>query len=390
MGENDNSTLRVALACSGIGHVNRGYEGSVLQLFEAISAKVDARLYVGKPLGIGIACRTTVGRMSAIYRVWPFRRISQYSRYRNENYSFAMQLIPALIARPVDVIFTPDHCLALLLQRMRRLLPGKPTVVFSNGAPFENTFCDKFSAVHQKSFSHYQESKGTALHQRSYLIPNGFDQARLTMPESFRRDEALQKYGVAPESTVILSLAAINKTHKRIDWLLNEFSQLDQSRFSLIVAGQPGNESDELKSLSTTLGCNATFLSVPHDDVPELLWAADMLALTSLSEGFPRSVAEAMGAQRHIFVHPHDNAKWIIGENTNCFVDMQATGALKAAIERAATCPSMTQAGIAQNFERFKSLFSWQCVADAYLKMFHEVAGSRSAGSNVEVPPVST
>jgi 1,2-diacylglycerol 3-alpha-glucosyltransferase len=379
--EFENSRLRVALACSGIGHVSRGYEGSVLQLFEAISGKVDARLYVGKPATAGTVCRTTINRLSALYKLWPLSGISQYSRYRNENYSFAMQLIPALIVSPVDVIFTPDHCLALLLQRIRRLLPGKPAVIFSNGAPFENSFCERFAAVHQKSFSHYTESEGSELHGRSFLIPNGFDPARLTMPESFRRENVLQRYGIDNARKIILSLSALNKTHKRVDWLLTEFAQLDQSRFSLIVAGQPGEETDELKSLSSSLGCHAKFLTVPHHEVPELIWAADMMALTSLSEGFPRSVAEAMGAKRHIFVHPHENARWIVGDNTSCFVDMRVAGALKSAIEQALAEPKVLQTSVARNFERFNSMFSWQCVANAYLRMFHEVAMRDRASS---------
>ena len=368
---------RVALACSGIGHVNRGYEASVTELFNAVSNRIDVQLYRGQGKSPGQTCLTTIGRHSPLYSIWPLSLIGAYSRYRNENYSFALHLILSLFVRPVDIVFTPDHCLAVLLKRIHWLLPRRPVIVFSNGAPFENSFCDSFAVVHQKSYEHYVRSEGTELHKKSWLIPNGFDANRLRKPDSFSRDKVLKQLGVDPNVTVVLALSAHNNTHKRVDWLLSEFVKLDQKEFALIIAGQPTGEAAELKRMRDELGCNATFVTVAEKAVPELIWASDMMALCSLSEGFPRAVAEAMGGGKHIFVHPHKNSRWIVGENEFCFVDMEKESALANALQHAASNPELLAASAARNYRRFVNQFTWENVAVAYVNMFVELLAVR-------------
>lgn len=366
-------TLRVALACSGIGHVNRGYEASVAELFQAIKDRVDVQLYRGNGSGPGVRSLTTIRRRSLIYRMWPLQRLSEYARYRNENLSFAIHFVVCLFFRPVDIVFTPDHILALTLKKIRRFLPRRPTVVFSNGAPFENEFCAKFEAVHQKSFEHFAQARGTDLQERSWLIANGFSAERLQQPSDFSRSETLNQFDIDPETTVVLALSAHDISHKRVDWLLSEFSRLDQNQFTLIVAGQPTGDSESLRDQARNSKCNVRFVTVPQQDVPGLIWSSDMMVLCSLSEGFPRSVAESMGGRRHIFVHPHENAKWIIGDNKYCFVDMERQSALAEMIQHAAEHPALVAASATRNHQRFLDNFTWQRVAESYEKLFLEV-----------------
>ncbi|WP_186774793.1 glycosyltransferase family 4 protein [Allorhodopirellula solitaria] len=373
---------RVVLACSGIGHVNRGYEASVSELFAAIASRGDVQLYQGKGSFPGKRSVTTIGRRAALYRAWPFSRTSEYARYRNENLSFAVHFASSLFRRPADIVFTPDHCLAGYLQKMRAWLPRKPTVVFSNGAPFENQFCERFEAVHQKSYEHYAASEGTPLQQRSWLIANGFSAQRLSQPVGFSRSEVLNRYNVDPRSKVVLSLSAHNKSHKRVDWLLREFATLDQAKFTLIVAGQPTGDSEELQQLSADLRCNVRFLTVPQELVPELIWASDLMTLCSLSEGFPRSIAEAMGGERHVFVHPHQNAKWILGDNEYCFVDMEEKSALANALRDACNNPEKVAMSARSIHQRFLDNFTWERVSDVYVAMFAEIMDLRRASEH--------
>ncbi len=370
---------RIALACSGIGHVNRGYEASVSELYAAIGNRVDVQLYKGKGSSPGKRCLTTIGRRSALYRVWPFSKASEYSRYRNENMSFAVSFLSSLFLRPFDIIFTPEHFLAIFLQRMQTFLPGKPTIVFSNGAPFENRFCENFEAVHQKSYEHYAMSAGTDLRQRSWLIPNGFSAERLRQPSSFSRSEVLKSHAVDPETTVVVAVSAHNKAHKRVDWLLKEFAKLNQTQFSLIIAGQPTQDSQELRQLSSELGCNVRFVTVPQESVPELIWASDVMVLCSLSEGFPRSIAESMGGMRHIFVHPHDNAKWILGDNDYCFVDMEKESELTNALRDVSGNPRQAAASATLMHQRFLEHFTWNRVGNSYIDMFAEIMEERTS-----------
>ena len=384
------SNFRVALACSGIGHVNRGYEASVTEMYGALKSRIDVELYQGNGTAVGERCLTTVGRRSHLYRILPLSLISPYSRYRNENLSFALHFILKLLQTPADIVFTPDHCLALLLKRISRFLPRQPLIVFSNGAPFENAFCQNFDAVHQKSFEHYAASQGSELHGRSWLIANGFDASRLQMPDSFSRSDYLQSLDVRPDTTVVLSLAAHNIAHKRVDWLLSEFSNLDQTRFTLVVAGQPTDDSERLRQMGSDLRCNVRFVTVPQQDVPRLIWASNLMTLCSLSEGFPRAVAEAMGAGRHIFVHPHENAQWILGDNDYSFVNMTQKSSLADALQHAVEHPEQVQASVHRNRQRFLAEFAWARVADSYVTMFthlyQQKTGQRAGTAAVASP----
>ena len=98
------------------------------------------------------------------------------------------------------------------------------------------------------------------------------------------------------------------------------------------------------------------------------------MVLGSLWEGFPRVVAEAMGARKMIFVHPHQNGREILGGDNLGLVDMSAHGCLADAIRRWLQSPKQFQSGVARNYERFLGNFSWPAVADRYLAMFETVA----------------
>ena len=66
-------------------------------------------------------------------------------------------------------------------------------------------------------------------------------------------------------------------------------------RLVVVVAGRPGQASQELESLRDQLGVSETVQFLGHrDDAPEILAAGDIFALPSLFEGFPGAVLEAM------------------------------------------------------------------------------------------------
>jgi len=365
--------VRVALACTGLGHVFRGYEASVSELYASLRGKVDVELYQGAGAGPGKTCATTISRYSRLYGAWPLTRVNAYNRYRYESLSFAIDFLRRFALRPADVLFTPDHCLAILFKRLRRFFPGRPKLIFSNGAPFENSFCERFPAVHQKSYQHFKAAD-SILAQRSFFIPNGFDPRRLSRPDNFSVDDMRSRHRLPQSKYLILCLSAWDMTHKRVDWIIREASQLERDNFALVIAGQPGPDETKLKEMAHQLNVDCRFMTLDREEVPQLIWCADAMALGSLSEGFPRSVGEAMGSGLPVFVHPHENARWILGDDSPSLVDLTRRGQLADAIRRAESgnldIGTMTE----RNYKRFIEKFSWDAVADKYVHMFEQVA----------------
>lgn len=122
--------MQIALACSGIGLVNRGYESSVLELHEALKDRLPVVLYRGGAGEQGVRC-ATISRNASLYSRWPFNQLSAYRRYAIENDIFAMGLTARLFKRPADIVFTPDHILARLMNQICGILPRHPEIIFS-------------------------------------------------------------------------------------------------------------------------------------------------------------------------------------------------------------------------------------------------------------------
>ena len=367
--------MRVALVCTGLGNVNRGYEASVRELYQALAGKLDVVLFQGGPEGPGITCSTTLPRDSWVYRLPLLNRIREYSRYAIENYTFAISFLVRIFLQPVDVIFCPDHVLALLLHRLAPVLRHHPRVIFSNGAPFENSFCRRFRFVHQKSYKHYMEFSKTqaASDTLVYLVPNGFRGERLARPSNFDTKTTRGFFRLPTDKFIVLCLSAIEHTHKRVDWVIDEFANLDQEKYFLVLAGQETSESNTLRVRAERRLTAYSVMTIPYQDVPKLIWCSSAMVLGSLSEGFPRVVAEAMGSRCHIIVHPHQNTRWILADNQRCLTDMTVAGALCSSIERAREESKEIADSIERNYARFTDEFDWSKVAADYERMFQSV-----------------
>jgi 1,2-diacylglycerol 3-alpha-glucosyltransferase len=372
----------VAIVCSGLGRVYRGYEASTLQLYQHIKEEGDFRLYAGgDDVDHGGQTLFNFARDSPWWRFVPKWLVSYDARYSYECRSAAISLFWALRKNPVDIVFTSDHLIAQTVAAYSKWLPVPPKLIFSNGGPFSLEYCQRYDFVHQKSFADYRMSQAAAPTQtRNYLIANGFDGALLAAPEGVDRAALRRARSLPVDKTLVLSLAALHMTHKRGDWLAKEIARLPADDYHLLLAGAPTGETQALEALcqETLPQGNFTVLTEPPETVPELLWAADVVALASLSEGFGRAIAEAMAAQCPLLVHPHENAHWVV-DNEDSFVDMTTEGALADRLSLWADDPALPRAVAQANFERFQREFDWSVVLDKYLDMFAAVAAGNDA-----------
>ncbi len=130
--------------------------------------------------------------------------------------------------------------------------------------------------------------------ERMRVIHNGVDVAEIERadPRGVR-----EEFGLAPSDFVIGTVARFQAT-KDLPTLVRAFAQLRQRqpRVKLLLIGD-GAERARLEQLADELNSatDVIITGIRHD-VPRLLRALDVFALSSLSEGLPISVLEAMAA----------------------------------------------------------------------------------------------
>lgn len=125
-------------------------------------------------------------------------------------------------------------------------------------------------------------------------IPTGIDFTRSQPSKS--RDEARHALGLARHAYVVL-MVGIMRGVKRHEVALRAFRELATAHpeAELLLAGE-GPMLPDMQRLASELGIADKVRFLGHrEDVPDLMTAADLLLLTSRSEGVPQAVAQALG-----------------------------------------------------------------------------------------------
>lgn len=131
---------------------------------------------------------------------------------------------------------------------------------------------------------------------RMLVIPNGIDARRM---DEASRSGAREEFGIAADDFVIGTVARLDAT-KNTMMLIRAFAKLQRGQqnpdLKLLIVGD-GAERVALESYAAKHGLNrAIIFTGQRQDVSHLLGAMNVFALSSLSEGMPLTVLEAMAA----------------------------------------------------------------------------------------------
>lgn len=150
-------------------------------------------------------------------------------------------------------------------------------------------------------------------------IPNFVD------PDVFHpgdRNQARLHLQIASDALVVGCVAAVKRSHKRIDYLLDEVSKCaaqDADRGSrpvfLLLAGARTDESESLTALAAMRlpHRHRILLDYAREGMPELYRAMDVFVLPSLFEMMPIAVIEAMASGVPAITNRHPALEWIVG-----------------------------------------------------------------------------
>ncbi len=228
----------------------------------------------------------------------------------------ADRLMPLKIARLIrqekpDIIHSQSW--SGIDTAIARLISGRVHLVHSehgrnfpylDSEPFARRFArralyhlaDAVFAISNEVRNHYCRETGFPF-ERMSVIPNGIDMRRI---DEAQASGAREEFGIASDDFVIGTVARLDATKDTIT-LARAFARLFQShhnpKLKLLVVGD-GSERAGLEAFAAKQGLSSSliFTGLRHD-VPRLYKAMNVFALSSLSEGMPVTVLEAMAAR---------------------------------------------------------------------------------------------
>jgi 1,2-diacylglycerol 3-alpha-glucosyltransferase len=323
--------IKLALVSCGLGHINRGVEVSTARWYEALknNENLDVRLFSGGEYPdatkidniprdlllktIGLPFTYFNGR-----RTWEFA-------YGTEQMTFAAGFGSTLLSWQPDVVWTKETPFAHVLAFTRPMFNLKYKLIFSNGCGFKPATYAHFDYIqhlHQESF---EDAKRYGIPpERMTVLPNLVRIPKLDKTKETCRD----KFGYKPDDWVITCAAAWNCYHKRIDYLIEEVAKIKDERVKLLLCGQPETDTHYLKKLAHDLLPNRVqWHTLPSDQVPTALKAADIFVLPSLEELFGGVVVEAMMLGIPVVTHKTSANRQFTSFNLPNY-DLSTTGSL--------------------------------------------------------------
>ncbi len=369
--------IKVFLICSGLGKTNRGFESFTQECFDTLSqaSELDITLFKG-------------GGKSTDRQIplWNFPRdswlgiqlgkLTGRGAYFVEQLSFTCSLLFHIMRQQPDVIYFSDGTIGNILWHWRKRTGQQYRLLFSNGGPLSPPF-DRCDRIQQVAPTHLQTAlqAGESM-EKHILVPYGIKMnPQLKVLSASEKANLRHKLGLPDDLPIILSVAAINKSHKRIDYLIREVAQLPQPRPYLLMLGQIESESAEIVKLANQLLERDRFQikTVPSHQIPDYYQVADAFVLASLSEGLPRVLLESMSYGLPCIAHDYEIARFAL-KDEGSFGNFELVGSLASIIPQV----------LAKNDENSKhrrhqsvyERFSWDKLGCVYVNMLNSCSTS--------------
>jgi len=371
-------TCRIAIVCSGLGVIRRGYESFFPSFAEQLcdDPRLDIHLYKGG--GPDTASETRVWNLPRHKRLaeglGKLLRLGQPMLGRGyyvEQASFLLFLLPHLERSNPDVIYFSDKDLGDMLARWKRFRKKRWRLVFRNGGPYPPPY-PLFDTVQQLTAPMYEKALAAGCPtEQQRLLTQGFDMsahANFVRFSETQRRELKRNLGLPPDRPGLLAVSAVNRSHKRIDYLIRELAALPAPRPFLQLLGQVDRETPALIELGQRLLGNdgIDVRTVAATELTDYYQAADLFALASVREGFGRVMVEALLFGLPCIVHDYPVSRFVLGEQ-GYYADLTVDGNLTQMIERLVSNPEPEREP--QRHREAFQRFNWAQVLPQYVEM---------------------
>lgn len=237
--------IKVFMICSGLGHIKRGYESFTQECFKALSQELllDVTLFKG-------------GGKSSEKKIalWNFPRNASLTQqigritdtlfgrgaYSVEQGSFFLSLLPQVYFKKPDVIYFSDENLGNMLWHWRRLTKQSYKLLFSNGGLILPSFFVRPDHVQQVVPVNLDTAlKAAVPAEKQSLVPYAVDiSSELQILTRNERAALRNQLGLPEQQLLLLSVGAINRVHKRMDYVISEVASLPEPRPYLLNVQQ--------------------------------------------------------------------------------------------------------------------------------------------------------
>lgn len=206
------------------------------------------------------------------------------------------------------------------------------------------------------------------------VVPNGVDMAEFI---PMGKEKARKKLDIPPDESIVVCVARLAPV-KGVDYLIRAIPLLSQlnNRISLLVIGD-GHQRTNLEKLASELGLRdkVKFLgTLPHEQIPLYLNAADIFVQPSLHEGLGIALIEAMACGIPVVGTRVDGILDIIEDGENGFlVPPKDSEALAEAVKRLFADEDIRSRFITKGLETVKDKFQWDDVLPKIEEVYHSL-----------------
>lgn len=363
--------LRVAIASPGVGRVQRGFERLFADLFDLMRDEHDMVLLKGGgPVSAAEKVPLFLHRNGLAVRVLPVHRLFRRTPLHTECMLFALGMLPYIRRGAFDVIHTIDAPLTRILFHMRARLGLRFTLLYTEGTGMPPSDYPPADHTHQVAQVLMERAVASGRRPEAMtMLPCGF------YPERFigRGDRAVlrEAHGIAPDTLVVLSVAALNRTQKRIDYLIDEMAVVDGDWLLLLDGSTDHGDPGLAEYARAKLGARVRVSQVASGKVRDLYEIADVLAHVSMSESFGLAIVEAASSGLAVITHDGPHFRWLIG-NPACWIDASCPGALAAKIRLILS--DRSQLAAMRSATATAERFSWHHLKPGYAGLYRHVA----------------
>lgn len=367
--------IDVFLVCSGLGNVNRGFESFSDECFRALADEAAVRIQLfqgGGERGQGRTVLPTLGRKSRLARA--LGRVVRRDPFWTEQRTFFRGLVPHLARREPRLVYFSEPFVGVLLERWRRSQGAGFRLLLSNGGPAPWSFraWDHVQQLTPGAFRTAREAGWPA--ERQSVVPYGISVGAAPPPATAEEVSAIRaRLGIPAGVQVLLSVAAIDASHKRVDYLVRELAALGTAAPHLVVLGEEGEETAAIRAAALGLPNGCTMRCVPHAETGDYYRSADAFVLASLDEGFGRVFLEAMMHGLPCVAHDYHVTRFLLGRLGH-LGDLRRAGGLRdllgpALAARHTRLPLLLQ-------RRVQRRFSWPVLRARYVQMLRRAAAT--------------
>jgi 1,2-diacylglycerol 3-alpha-glucosyltransferase len=294
---------RVLIACSGVGHVARGYENASVELEQALRGHVDVTLLRGggswwPDNGVRLPCIQRLGGTA--------RRLGYTGEraYLLEQRSFSPWLYAAARLLRADVVHLHDPGIMNAVWHARRAFGGSFAILFTNSGFLGPEHLRRPDLVHTVT-----PVDAERLAQAGYP-PDSY----CTIPYGIRPRAVPERSFAEGPPKRLVAVGALDDSQKGFKTAILAAAALAQTT-TLRLIGQPTNETPEIEELGrNALGGRFSTETLPAEAVWPALADADAFILPTHVEGFCIAVLEAMAAGLPCVVSDIPVLKWLVAD----------------------------------------------------------------------------